>query len=83
VNIPWLQGRFQAHGDPFDRMLIAQGQLENLPIETSDPVFKQYRVSLVWQGVRVLDRKFSKIFEDVLLKLFRFNPSIPQFYPVE
>jgi len=36
------------HRDPFDRMLIAQGQIEGLPIVTSDPVFKQYPVDLVW-----------------------------------
>ncbi len=36
------------HRDPFDRMLIAQGQLEALPIVTSDPAFKQYSVTLVW-----------------------------------
>ena len=34
--------------DPFDRMLIAQGQIEGLPIVTSDTVFKQYPVELVW-----------------------------------
>jgi len=36
------------HRDPFDRMLIAQGQIEKLPIITSDAVFKQYSVELVW-----------------------------------
>ena len=36
------------HRDPFDRMLIAQGQIEGLPIVTSGPVFKQYPVELVW-----------------------------------
>ena len=36
------------HRDPFDRMLIAQGQLEDLPIVTSDPVFNQYDVRLIW-----------------------------------
>ncbi|MBW1802406.1 MAG: type II toxin-antitoxin system VapC family toxin [Deltaproteobacteria bacterium] len=36
------------HRDPFDRMLIAQGQLEDLPIVTSDPAFNQYDVRLVW-----------------------------------
>ena len=36
------------HRDPFDRMLIAQGQLEALPIVTSDPAFKQYPVTLIW-----------------------------------
>ena len=36
------------HRDPFDRMLIAQGQIEGLPIITSDPAFKQCPVTLVW-----------------------------------
>ena len=36
------------HRDPFDRMLIAQGRLENMPIVTSDAAFKQYEVSLIW-----------------------------------
>ena len=36
------------HRDPFDRMLIAQGQIEGLPIVTSDRVFQQYSVELVW-----------------------------------
>lgn len=36
------------HRDPFDRMLIAQGQIEGLAIVTSDRVFHQYSVELVW-----------------------------------
>ncbi len=36
------------HRDPFDRMLIAQGQIEGLPIVTSDHVFNQYPVELIW-----------------------------------
>ena len=36
------------HRDPFDRMLIAQGRLEKMPIVTSDAAFRQYDVSLVW-----------------------------------
>lgn len=36
------------HRDPFDRMLIAQGRIEGLPIVTSDRVFKQYPVELIW-----------------------------------
>ena len=36
------------HRDPFDRMLIAQCQLEDLPIVTSDPAFNQYEVRIVW-----------------------------------
>ena len=36
------------HRDPFDRMLIAQAQIEGLRIVTSDRVFEQYPVELVW-----------------------------------
>ena len=36
------------HGDPFDRILIAQSQLENLPILTADPLIARYPVELIW-----------------------------------
>lgn len=36
------------HRDPFDRMLIAQGQLENLPILTVDPQIARYTVKVIW-----------------------------------
>jgi len=32
------------HRDPFDRMLIAQAQLEGLTIVTRDPIFARYGV---------------------------------------
>ncbi len=32
------------HRDPFDRILIAQAQVEDLPILTSDRVFRAYDV---------------------------------------
>jgi PIN domain nuclease of toxin-antitoxin system len=35
------------HRDPFDRLLIAQAQLEDLPILTSDPVFRAYDVKTI------------------------------------
>jgi PIN domain nuclease of toxin-antitoxin system len=35
------------HRDPFDRLLIAQSQLEQLPILTSDPVFAAYDVPTI------------------------------------
>jgi PIN domain nuclease of toxin-antitoxin system len=38
-----------SHRDPFDRMLIAQGELESLAIVTADPVFAAYGVDVVWQ----------------------------------
>jgi PIN domain nuclease of toxin-antitoxin system len=35
------------HGDPFDRMLVAQAQLEGLTIVTRDPVFDRYAVAVL------------------------------------
>jgi PIN domain nuclease of toxin-antitoxin system len=35
------------HDDPFDRMLIAQAQLEGLSIITRDKVFEAYQVNLI------------------------------------
>lgn len=36
------------HQDPFDRMLIAQARLDDLTVVTSDPIFRRYRVRVVW-----------------------------------
>jgi PIN domain nuclease of toxin-antitoxin system len=36
------------HKDPFDRMLIAQAQAENLAIVSNDMVFDRYGVRRVW-----------------------------------
>ncbi len=41
-NLPGL------HRDPFDRLLIAQAQLENVPIITVDPHFTAYQVEVIW-----------------------------------
>jgi PIN domain nuclease of toxin-antitoxin system len=35
------------HHDPFDRLLIAQAQVERIPILTADPNFKPYDVELI------------------------------------
>jgi PIN domain nuclease of toxin-antitoxin system len=37
------------HGDPFDRMLIAQARVEGLSIVTADPSFAGYDVTVVWE----------------------------------
>jgi PIN domain nuclease of toxin-antitoxin system len=37
-----------AHRDPFDRMLIAQSQAENLPLVSNDAVFDDYGVVRIW-----------------------------------
>lgn len=36
------------HRDPFDRILIAQAQVENLPILTIDAIIQQYAVQTIW-----------------------------------
>lgn len=36
------------HRDPFDRMLVAQAQLEGLHIVTRDPAFDAFDVGVVW-----------------------------------
>jgi PIN domain nuclease of toxin-antitoxin system len=35
------------HGDPFDRMLVAQAQVEGLTLVTRDPVFERYEVTIL------------------------------------
>ena len=37
------------HGDPFDRLLIAQAQIERMPIVSVDSVFDSYDVAVVWE----------------------------------
>lgn len=37
-----------AHRDPFDRMLVAQAQIEDLPIVTNDRVFDESGVTRLW-----------------------------------
>lgn len=32
------------HSDPFDRMIVAQAQLEDLTVATREPTFRKYRV---------------------------------------
>lgn len=36
------------HRDPFDRLLIAQAQLERMPILSSDPQLALYPVEVIW-----------------------------------
>ncbi|HAT13676.1 MAG TPA: PIN domain nuclease [Microcoleaceae bacterium UBA11344] len=37
------------HRDPFDRMLIAQAQIEDMTLVSADSMFKQYSdISLLW-----------------------------------
>jgi PIN domain nuclease of toxin-antitoxin system len=36
------------HGDPFDRLLISQASLENMPLVTSDSKMGQYKIRVIW-----------------------------------
>ena len=38
------------HRDPFDRLLIAQAQLEGATVATADPRFLLYEVDVLWAG---------------------------------
>jgi PIN domain nuclease of toxin-antitoxin system len=46
LNLPFI------HRDPFDRIIISQAKTENLPVVTSDPVFKQYGIQTLWKKAR-------------------------------
>ena len=41
-TLPWH------HGDPFDRLLIAQALAEGIPIATADRRFAAYGLQIVW-----------------------------------
>lgn len=44
-----LAGRLDDHhSDPFDRMLVAQSRIEQLPIVTRDKSFKRYDAEVIW-----------------------------------
>jgi PIN domain nuclease of toxin-antitoxin system len=38
------------HRDPFDRMLVAQAQLESLRLLTADRALEAYEVEIIWAG---------------------------------
>ena len=38
------------HGDPFDRLLVAQALVENLPIVSADAILDQYGVKRIWHS---------------------------------
>jgi PIN domain nuclease of toxin-antitoxin system len=47
-HLPVLAGLPVLHGDPFDRMLIAQAVHEDLTIVTADEQIPKYRVKTLW-----------------------------------
>lgn len=43
-----VEGLPPHHGDPFDRLLVAQALTEGLPLISADPVFDAYGVRRIW-----------------------------------
>jgi PIN domain nuclease of toxin-antitoxin system len=43
-----IHGLPMLHRDPFDRILIAQCQTENMPLLTADPLIAQYNIQTLW-----------------------------------
>jgi len=39
------------HRDPFDRLIIAQSMVENLPVITVDSTFKMYPIEILWYNL--------------------------------
>jgi PIN domain nuclease of toxin-antitoxin system len=51
VRLPHIYGLQRLpryHGDPFDRLLIAQARTEGMTLISHDHVFSQYDVAVVW-----------------------------------
>ena len=36
------------HRDPFDRLLVAQAQIERIPLVSRDPIFDRYDIVRLW-----------------------------------
>lgn len=48
THLQHLQGLPMLHRDPFDRMLIAQSVVENMPLVSVDAHLRRYEVEILW-----------------------------------
>ncbi|MFN0277921.1 MAG: type II toxin-antitoxin system VapC family toxin [Pyrinomonadaceae bacterium] len=51
VTLPYLEKVSTLpfhHKDPFDRLIIAQSIIENLPVASSDAAFDSYEIERIW-----------------------------------
>jgi PIN domain nuclease of toxin-antitoxin system len=48
AHIRIVQDLPRHHGDPFDRILIAQSQAEGIPLLSTDAEIRKYEVDLLW-----------------------------------
>ncbi len=46
LPLPTIHGH--EHRDPFDRLLVAQAQIERLPVVTRDPAIAAYGIPIIW-----------------------------------
>lgn len=44
----WVDREQFLSGDPFDRLLIAQALVENIPLISIDAIFDRYGVARLW-----------------------------------
>ncbi|MCP9488620.1 MAG: type II toxin-antitoxin system VapC family toxin [Solirubrobacteraceae bacterium MAG38_C4-C5] len=47
-RLPFITASGREHRDPFDRLLVAQAQVERLPVVTRDPAIAAYGVPVIW-----------------------------------
>ncbi len=46
----WALGELpRLHGDPFDRMLVAQARQEGLTLVSADKIMREYPVEVLWE----------------------------------
>ena len=50
AHIYQLQALPFHHNDPFDRLILAQAQVENLQLVSADSAFAQYGIDVLWQA---------------------------------
>lgn len=50
AHIYQLQALPLHHNDPFDRLLLAQTQVENLQLVSADRAFAHYGIDVLWQA---------------------------------
>lgn len=48
AHVLQLEGLDWDHRDPFDRLLVAQGRFESLPLMTADLAIRQFESQTIW-----------------------------------
>lgn len=47
-QLPFISVAGKSHRDPFDRLLVAQAQVERIPVISRDPMVAAYGVAVIW-----------------------------------